>query len=143
LPAGTEVGTALESRKSTVDIGSETGKLVQSLDLTLTDPVTFTEEITAAEHPEDYIEGERDLSGSLGLYFRKKDLAYFYEGYNGNEVSAVVHCGDTDGKKLDIEMDHTQLEVPSVETSAPAVNLSIGMMLLGDAGEDSLRFVFK
>jgi hypothetical protein len=143
LPSGTVVGEPLEARKSTVDIGSETGKLLQSLDLTLNDPVNFIQEISTNQHPEDYIEEERDLTGTLGLYFRKKDLAYFYEGYNGNRVALAVHCGDTDGKKLDIEMDHTSLEVPSVETNAPAVNLSIGLMGLGDTGEDSLRFVFK
>lgn len=143
LPEGTEVGSPLANRTTTVDVGTDTGKTIQSLNLTLNDPVQYIEdEVSTDGHPTEYLETERDYSGTLNLYFRKADAKYFYEGFADTEIDVLIKYGDTAGKKAELNLPQTSIQVPEVSISAPAVNLGIGIMALGDAGEDSATLKF-
>ena len=71
LPVGVEIGSALESRHTTVKIGGVAATL-KSLDLTVNDPAKYMEdEITATQFVEDYVEDVRDISGTLNVNFRR------------------------------------------------------------------------
>lgn len=143
LPSGTEVGTALANRTTTVDIGTDTDKTIQSLDLTLSDPVQYIEdEISTEGYPTDYLETERDYSGTLNLYFRKAEAKYFYDGFNDTELDVSINYGDTAGKQAELNLPQTSIQVPQISISAPAVNLAIGLMALGSSGEDSASLTF-
>jgi len=143
LPAGTEVGEPLANRTTTVDFGTDTGKTIQSLSLTLNDPIQYTEdEISTEGYPTDYLENERDYSGNVDLYFRKADAKYYYDGFADTELDVSINYGDTAGKQAVLNLPQTSLEVPQVSTNAPAVNLSIGLMALGSSGEDSATLTF-
>jgi hypothetical protein len=143
LPSTTTVGEPLANRLTTIDIGSDTSKKIQSMSLTLNDAASFIEdEITTEGHPTDYLETERDLRGSIDLYFRKADLAYFRDGFEDTELDVSINFGNTAGAQAVLNMPQTSIEVPTVSTNAPAINLSIGIMALGSSGEDSCSLTF-
>lgn len=143
LPDSTEVGATLANRLTTVDFGADTGKKVQSANLTLNDPINYIEdEISADGYPTSYLEDVRDLSGNVDMYFRQDDAKYFYEGFNDTKIDVSINFGDTAGSQAELNMPQTSIEVPTVSTNAPAVNLSIGIMALGDDGEDSCSLEF-
>lgn len=143
LPSTTTVGEPLANRLTTIDIGSDTSKKIQSMSLTLNDAASFIEdEITTEGHPTDYLETERDLRGSIDLYFRKADLAYFRDGFEDTELDVSINFGNTAGAQAVLNMPQTSIEVPTVSTNAPAINLSIGIIALGSSGEDSCSLTF-
>ncbi len=144
LPSGTEVGEALSNRLTTIDFGADTSKKVQSMDLTLGDPVQYVEdEISTDGYPTDYMEQQRDYRGTVNLYFRKADAKYFYEGFNDTEIDVSINFGDTAGSQAELNMPQTSIEVPQVSISAPAINLAIGLLALGSSGEDSCVLTFS
>lgn len=143
LPSSAEVGEPLANRLTTVDFGTDTGKKVQTADLTMNDPVQYIEdEVSTDGYPTDYLETERDYSGTVNLYYRKADAKYFYDGFNDTELDMSVNFGDTAGKQAELNWPQTSIEVPQVSTNAPAVNLGIGVMALGSSGEDSATLTF-
>lgn len=143
LPSTTEVGEPLANRLTVVDLGADTGKRIQTMDLTLNDPVQYIEdEVGTDDYPTEYLEQERDYSGTINLYLRKEDAKYFYEGLNDTELDVSIKFGDTAGKQAELNMPQTSIEVPEITTNAPAINMGIGMKALGDAGEDSATLKF-
>jgi len=143
LPSTTEVGEALANRLTTVDFGSDTSKKVQSMDLTLGDPVQYIEdEISTDGYPTDYLEQERNYAGTVNLYYRQADAKYFYDGFDDTEIDVSVNFGSTAGSQAELNMPQTSIEVPEVSTNAPAVNMAIGLMALGSSGEDSATLTF-
>jgi hypothetical protein len=140
LPSTTTVGSPVESRDTTIDFGSESSKAINSLSLTLNDPVAFVDEIT--DCPEGYIEALRSLEASVGVYFRKADVPYFYDAYNDSTVAMTVNFGDTEGYQLALALPYTSLSVPQVNPQAPAVMLNISCKGLGSSGEDSMSATF-
>jgi len=142
LPTGTKVGTPLESRKGKAQFaGVDTP--VQSMSVSINDPAQMlADEITTTDYPEDYAEGVRDLSGSLAIYFRENDLAYFYDGQNSNQQALTMVVGDTAGSIVTVSMAQSELEVPSVAEADPTVALNMPFKALGNAGEDSATITF-
>lgn len=143
LPAGTEVGTPLESRKTTATVGG-VSKVAQSISITYGDQVKMLDdEMTTTGYPADYVESDRSVSGTISTYFRQDDMAQFVDGLAGNDKAVAITFGDTAGSKLEISMPKCKLQVPKVSTSAPTVNLSVDYTALGTNGEDSIALTFK
>jgi len=143
LPARVTVGDPLQNSLTTVDVGSDTGKKLQSLDFTLNDPVSYIEdEISQQGYPTAYLEDVRDYSGELNMYFRKNDLRYFYDAYHGTSTNVTVHFGTTAGSKATLTFPYASIEVPQISINAPAVNIAIKVKALGSSGEDSANLVF-
>jgi hypothetical protein len=144
LPAATEVGEPLASRLTTIDFGADTSKRIQTMNITLNDPVQYIEdELSSDGCPTEYMEQVRDYGGTVTLYLRKADVKYFYEGFNDTELAvAIKFGGDVAGKKATLNLSHVSIAVPEVATNAPAVNMSIGIKALGSTGEDSATLTF-
>ena len=143
LPAGTDVGTPLESRKTTATVGG-VSKVAQSISITYGDQVKMLDdEMTTTGYPADYVESDRSVSGTMTTYFRQDDVAQFVDGLAGNNKAVVITFGDTAGSKLEVSMPKCKLQVPKVSTSAPTVNLSVDYTALGTNGEDSIALTFK
>ena len=143
LPSTTEVGAPLANRLTTVDLGTDTGKRIQTMNLRLNDPIQYIEdEVGDDDYPTEYMEQERDYSGTVNLYLRKTDAKYFYDGLNDTELDVSVNFGDTAGKQAELNMPQTSIEVPEINTSAPAINMAIGIKALGSDGEDSCTLTF-
>jgi hypothetical protein len=142
LPTGTETGSALESRKGKAVFDS-VDTPVQSMSVTINDPAQMlSDEITTTDYPEEYVETVRNISGSVAVYFRKDDLAYFYDGQNSNQVDLDLVVGDTAGSIVTLSMPQTELEVPQVSESDPTVALNMNFKALGSSGEDSATITF-
>lgn len=146
LPTGTTIGTPAEAKETTVsfDNGSST-TVIKNLDLTIDDAVEYQEdEITSEGYPVSYVEGRRSVSGSVTMLFRTNDLAYFYDGFETNEVDIQVQCGeDVAGKRLIINMDTVSLPVPKKSYTAPTVELTMDIVALGSSGEDEIEFLLN
>lgn len=142
LPAGTSVGSPILARDVSVDIGSTTGKALQSYSLSVNDPVMYPEEISSDDHPTDYMEDTRNITLDMQMYLRQTDIESFYDGFADTEVAVNINMGDTVGAMCKIAMPQMSLNVPTVQTSAPALSLSINGLALGNAGEDSLTIEF-
>lgn len=158
LPDIVNVGSPLESKdtvfglyEATLDGTTPSTPIVtgsddirfQSLNLNLNDPVQYVEdEVGQGGYPTDYLENTRDISGSVSLYFRRDDIRYFADGYAGIENGVIVSVGDVAGDRIKMIMPRCTMEIPTISTNEPAVNLSINFKALGGDGEDSLRFVF-
>lgn len=143
LPAGTSVGTPLESRKTTATVGG-VAKTAQSISITYGDQVKMLDdEMTTTGYPADYVENERSVSGTVTTYFRQDDAAQFVDGLAGSDKAVVITFGDTAGSKLEVSMPKCKMQVPKVSTSAPTVNLNVDYTALGNVGEDSIALTFK
>ena len=142
LPAGATVGSPVLARDVSVDIGSTTGKALQSYSISVNDPVMYPEEISADDHPTDYMEDTRNITFDFKMYLRQMDIESFYDGFSDTEVAVDVNIGDTVGSMCEISMPQVSINVPTVETSAPALSLNVGGLALGSTGEDSLVIEF-
>lgn len=143
LPAGTEVGSPLESRKGYAQIDSSNFS-VQSMDCSISDtPKYLDDEITQSGYVEDYAETERSVSGTAKIYFRRDDVAYFHDGLNNVSRELDMVTGDTAGSIVTINTTNTSLSVPSIEEADPTVALSIPYQALGTDGEDSITITYS
>jgi len=142
LPTGTQTSTPLENRLSSAKIASSTVP-IKGMSLTITDdPKYLEDEISSVDYPTEYAEVQRDISGSLDLYFRQDDLDYFSDGLAGNEQAVELDCGDTTGAKIQIAMPTTRLSVPDIQEADPTVSLNIPIKALGSSGGDSISITF-
>ena len=141
LPAGTSVGTPLESRKTTVTLGGVT-KNLKSMDFSIDDKVTVLEEISPTHFPTDYAEGDRVIKATVNAFFRVNDLDDFYAGYNNTEKAVSILIGDTAGSKCEISGPRVRSTVPKVSASAPTLDMSFDLTFLGTNGEDSVAIKF-
>lgn len=144
LPAGTMASKEpIENRYLVVSIGGVNARL-KSLDATIDDPIkVIDDEISDDEFPADFVEDARNVSGSIGMYFRAADLAMFADAAAGAEKEIKITVGNTPGQIVEILMPRCSLEVPKVQVNAPTIDLSIGFKALGTNGEDSCKFTFK
>jgi hypothetical protein len=143
LPAAVEVGEPLASRLTTIDFGDDTSKRIQTMNITLNDPVQYIEdELSSDGCPTEYMEQVRDYSGTVNLYLRRADVKYFYEGFNDTELAVAIKFGKVAGKKATLNMPQVAIEVPKVTANAPAINMAIGIKALGNTGEDSATLTF-
>ncbi len=144
LPAGTIIGSPVESRtlQVSLDGGSTTAK-VKSLDLTIDNGIQYQEdEISDEENPTDYTEGGRKVSGSMTQLMRRDDLGRFYDAINaGQEVEMEITGGSGAGNLFAISMGKTRIKAPSLNPSAPTVELASEITALGTVGEDEISML--
>jgi hypothetical protein len=141
LPTETATGEALEARKTDAYVDGIETRLT-SADLTFNVPKVYVDDEVGIDYPEEYIEDQRSISGPFTTKFRESDAQYFYDGYEDNEVAVGFIFGDTVGSIMEIHMKKCQLDVPTIQFAAPAVELSMTFTALGTVGEDSAEICF-
>lgn len=142
LPAGTPLGTVIESRNTDITIDSVAGKF-KSTDLTFNVPKQYLTDEVGTDYPEDYLEQPRSIESDMKIYFRQADAQYLKTGFDGEEVPIEVTFGDTGGKKMVVFLKRCKLKVPTINFAAPAVELSMPFKALGTVGEDSAVIRFE
>jgi hypothetical protein len=119
---------------------------IRTLDLTITDPLEFlSDEITVSGYPEDALESDRAIKGTLKLTFRSKELVRFYDAYNvdaSNTLNIIFNDGVA-GREVDIALAKAKLDVPVVNADKPAITLDIGLTGLESSGEDSYSITYS
>lgn len=147
LPTGTIIGAPVESRTATVSFdGGTTIAKIKGLDLLFANDIQYLEdEISSVEYPTDYVEGDRVVTGSVTILLRRDDLKYFYDSLTaGVEKNIKIFAGAaTAGKKVAISMIRTRIKAPSLNPSAPTVELKMDITALGTAGEDEISMLFN
>lgn len=143
LPAATEVGSPIENRKTIVSINS-VNKNVTKFDITLNDPCVYQEnEITISDYVEAYVEDERNISGSIGVKWRRNDTAFFTDNVVGAEIPLSLVVGTVAGSIFTENYPKCSIDVPTTSDDSPTVILDMGFVALGNTtGEDSATWVF-
>ena len=144
LPVQTALGTPLENKDLAITFDA-VAKNLKSYSVDINSPVAWqTDEITTSGYVTEYVEDRRQIKIAAEVLFREQDLSYFYDATQNAKVDviATINGDGTAGQKCTINTEFTELEVPSVTTSAPTISLSIAGTGLGSAGEDSATIVF-
>jgi hypothetical protein len=142
LPVGVIVGSPIESRNTAVSVDSAPST-IKTMEITINDAAKYMDdEITTSGYVESYVEDDRSITGTLGLRFRKAELAKFYEGLQGSNVAWSLVFGTGAGCRMKIDMSKVNMEVPKIDDNKPVVDLSIPIKALGTAGEDSMTITW-
>ena len=140
LPAGQTVGTPLEKRHAVVTFGGVEGA-VTAFEVTLSDAVQPIEnEITSSPYPTESVEGERKVSGSYKVYFRRERSDELIAANAGAERAVVLTLGET--RKLTLTLPRVPLEVAKVEEDGPVLVLANQFEALETNGDDSASLSF-
>lgn len=139
VPDGTEVGTGpIQAKKGIVKIDTVSTR-TRSFELTMTDNIKYLEdERTTSGYSESFVEGQRNVTGSLSIYFRNTDLKYYYESRNKDYKNFQLAIGDTAGSIITFSALRTLIEMPEVETVDATLGLKCAIRCIGTSGEDSL-----
>ncbi len=141
-PSGTIIGDPIESKDTAAYLEGVLTK-IKTGSLNIGTPKQYLTDEVGTEYPEDYLENVRDINSSLNLYFRKSAIAYFKDGYDGNEAEVRMTFGEDAGKIMEICMPRCKLTIPAIAFAPPAIELNIPITALGTFGEDSLEIIFR
>jgi len=136
------VGAPLESKETGITIDGAAARL-KSLNLDISSPAVYqVDEITTSQYAEDYVEDTRAITGSIDLLFRQDDLSLFYDGLNDVSKAIIATVGSAGGSICKITFPYAELEVPTVTSNKPTVDLNATLTALGSSGEDSATIAF-
>lgn len=141
LPDTEEIGTPIESRRTSILINGVAGKM-KATEISFDTPKQYINDEVGQAYPDDYVPNTRNITSNLNVYFRKDSAKYFYDGYQGNNLPVEVVYGNEDGKKMLVYMPKCNAEVPKINITNPTVELQMPLKSLGTAGEDSVEIVF-
>lgn len=142
LPDLTRVGTPIESKTTQVSFDGS-AKVLKTANITYNSPVAWqTEEITTGGYVEAYVEDARSISLDTSALFRENDLTFFYDALNNAQTAVVITIGAVAGKICTFNYPTTELDMPTISSSKPVVNIGIKGSSIGDEGEDSSTIVF-
>ena len=134
------LGTVVESRNTDVELDGVSAT-IKSTDFNFDVPKEYVTDEVGTTYPSDYIENVRNITADLDLYFREANAAYFKEGFEGTNVTFWARFGGNAGRRMEIYMPSCSLEVPTINFTAPAINLAIPLKALGVLGEDSCQVI--
>ena len=141
LPSQQTLGSPIAARDASLKINGVEGK-VQSLDVSIVDLANYIEdEITTAEYPTDYVEGDRKITGSYTSYFRSEDAAKFAQGVSNAEYQLDFVFGTT-GSRMTLTLPRIPTEIPEESESGPALLIKQSFTALEQSGEDSASILF-
>lgn len=145
LPTGTAIGAPLEFRKAAFTVLGTT-RNVKQLDFSYADKIkVLDDEITSTGYPQDYIEDQRLIDGTMKCYFRRNDTQLFTDGFaNNNKGALQIVIGTVPGKIATLNMPNAMFEVPNVNNNKPAIEFDLKFTALASSGngEDSCTLAF-
>lgn len=143
LPTGVEVGTGpVKARTGIVSIDAVNIK-TRSFSINSTDNVKYLDdERTDSGYPESYVEGTRNITGDMSLYFRAADLAYYQDARDNEYKVLAFNIGNTAGSLIEFEMLRTQIEMPEIENADPTLGIKANYRSIGTSGEDSMTVAY-
>jgi hypothetical protein len=142
LPTPDAIGDPVESKDTTLQIDGVAGK-IKTGSISFKTPKKFIDDEIGTDYPEDFLEDKREITSTNKIYFKKADAKYFADGIAGDEASFLFTFGNAAGSIMDVYLKRCQLQVPTIEIAAPAVELSIPSKALGTVGEDSCEIVIR
>jgi hypothetical protein len=134
-------GGAIENNDTAVQL-NQVSATIKSSDITVSAPKQYITDEVGILYPANYMENQRAITFTMGLYFREADAAYFQSGYDGSTSTVRLIFGSQQGDRMMIYMPKAKLAVPTVTPAPPAVELSLSAKALGIIGEDSFELHF-
>lgn len=139
VPASTPIGDAIESRKISLLIDGNVGRIREG-SISIGTPVEFLQEI-GDEYPGENVDTTRELSITMNAYFRAENAPDIGRGYDGYEIPVVVRTGKKAGETLAIAMERVKMSTPEVGTDGASYTLDRTGAILGKNGEDAIYIV--
>lgn len=138
LPTGLESGAPLPARPAEVTVGLYVAK-VRTLSVTFTDNIGYVEdELSSSGYPSAYFEGQREVSGSMTLYFREDDTDFFeWAKTNVGKIIKIDMKGPTGHSRVTTLAD-TRFTNVVLNNDDPALGIQINFMATGTVAEDSI-----
>lgn len=138
-PLSSPVGEPLESRRTSIYIDGQVGRIREG-SLSMGTPAEFLQEI-GDEYPGEAVDAKRELSITMNSFFRGDDAAKLGKGYDGYVLPVVVRFGKEAGKTLSIGMDRVKMSMPEIGVAGSSYTLDRTGAILGTKGEDALYIV--
>ena len=115
VPTVTEVGTPVHGKITQVTVGSLLATLI-SAQVVITNNIKYYEdEMNGQWYPTAYgTTGFRNIEGTMGLYFRKPTMQYFYKSEYQLQDALVIQCGELAGKRMKINMPKIEYRTPKI-----------------------------
>lgn len=139
FPASTPIGDAIESRRISLLIDGNVGRIREG-SISIGTPVEFLQEI-GDEYPGENVDTTRELSITMNAYFRAENAPDIGRGYDGYEIPVVVRTGKKAGETLAIAMERVKMSTPEVSTDGASYTLDRTGAILGKNGEDAIYIV--
>jgi len=116
FPAVVDAGTIVHGRIGSVSMAGST-IAVTDASVTIANNIQYIiDEKDGADYPSSYeVPGTRDVSSSVGLYFREADLSYFNQGVNANSVPTIIPLGTLANQRATIYLPNSVLDIPSLD----------------------------
>jgi len=115
LPSTTELGTPVHGKITQTTVGSLLATLI-SAQVVMTNNIKYYEdEMNGQWYPTAYgTTGFRNLEGTLGLYFRKPTMQYFYKSEYQLQDALTIQCGELVGKRMKLQMPKIEYRTPKI-----------------------------
>ena len=141
LPQWQEVGKPVSARTGIVKF-DDTEVLITGLDFTITNSLKYlVDEISSEDYPQEWIEGERRITGKVSMYFRRENLKYFSKGLQDALVSLEMDAGTADGYKIKVAMPKVKLSVPTISGDFERI-LEMDFVALETSGNDEISIQY-
>ncbi len=142
LPTGTETGAPIAARVGTMTLDGVTTPFLD-IDYNLENSITQNDdEVTGTATPTDYFEGDRKVTGSLNLFFRKADVKWFADAIKQTRKAVIINYGSVAGSKIAITNGYCEFDMPAYSGDKEVMKLAVKYMAYGSAGNDETQLKF-
>ena len=145
IPAIDNLGTVIEGKTGVVQIynGSQYVDVpAVGLSATLNNNIKFiTDIISANDYPEQYVEGERTVSGRVDLFFLRENLKYFKNALKNVEAKIKFKAGEESGRGFEVEFARVSMSTPQLRDDIE-VRLEIEFTALETAKNDEIILTY-
>lgn len=142
LPTGTELGEALTARVGTLTFDAVSAPILDAEWNVENNIAQNEDEVTGSDWPTDYYEGDRKVSGKVGLYFRRADLKYLADGMKQTRKAVVINYGSVNGKKVAITSSYCELNMPKPPNDKSVQRIEMEYSAFASAGNDETELKF-
>jgi hypothetical protein len=145
VPASSTLGTIIKGKTGVVQIHNGTDYVdvpVVGLEVNLSNGIKFlTDIISANDYPEEYVEGEREVTGTVNLFFLKENLKYFSNALKNVESKIKMKAGDESGRYFIIELQRVSMSTPKLSDDVE-VRLGIDFTALETSKNDEIILTY-
>jgi len=142
LPTGTETGAPLAARVGTMTIAASSIPFLD-IDFNYANAISQNEEeVTGTITPTDYFEGDRTVTGTMSIYFRKTDLKWFADAILQTRKAVVLNFGSIAGKMVQITLASCEFDMPTYAGDKDVMKLSVKYKAFAVSGNDEATVKF-
>lgn len=144
FPDGTaEVGSPIPSKVGSVTIGTYNAKF-RELNITVNDNIVVPEdEITGDDYPTQFTEGQREVSGSLTMYFRNYDTKFHFWAKDNTPKTMTITLNHPDSTVRQTTLVDVRITNVTVNDDDPLLGVNIEFVGKGTDANNSISVEYS